>query len=204
MTRRERQAEAAFLRGDLGVDGAAAGEETRDEAEVERARAREQLLRGRTWLGREFLTWLLWRSASGGPLATLEDEGIEALFVGRLTLRSARGDVTELVARGAQAPYAEQVRRALDAGLLVHDARVQLTHGEKVYEAGLDAEHLDVRGASLPELLADDDDERLLERLWLAERLSRLVDELVRAFLQVRAGRSWGRTVASMKAWMRE
>ncbi|MFL5302090.1 MAG: hypothetical protein ACJ79R_17280, partial [Anaeromyxobacteraceae bacterium] len=114
MMRRERQAEAAFLRGDVGVDGATE-EETRDEAEAERAKAREQLLRGRTWLGRELLTWLLWRSEKDGALATLEGEGVEVLFVGRLTLRGARGDVTELIARGTQAPYAAQVRRALDA-----------------------------------------------------------------------------------------
>jgi hypothetical protein len=204
MTRRERRAEAELLRGDVGVDGAATEEETRDEAEAERAKAREQLLRGRTWLGRELLTWLLWRSEAGGPLATLEGEGVEVLFVGRLTLRGVRGDVTELVARGTQAPYSAQVRRALDAGLLVHEARLRLTHGEKVYEVGLDAEFLDVRAAKLPELLAEAEDDRLLERLWLAERLSALIDALVAEFLAIRAGRGWKKTVASMKRWMAE
>lgn len=204
MSRRERQAETAFLRGDVGVDGAATEEETRDDAEAERAKAREQLLRGRTWLGRELLTWLLWRSEGGNALATLDGEGVEVLFVGRLTLRGARGEVTELVARGTEAPYSAQVRRALDAGLLVHQARLRLTHGEKVYETGLDAEFLDVRAAKLPELLAEAEDDRVLERLWLAERLSALVDALVGEFLTVRAGRSWRRTVASMKRWMGE
>ena len=204
MSRRERQTEAAFLRGDVGVDGAATEEETRDEAEAEHAKAREQLLRGRTWLGRELLTWLLWRSEEGGALAKLESEGVEVLFVGRLTLRGARGDVTELVARGTQAPYAAQVRRALDAGLLVHQARLRLTHGEKVYEVGLDAEFLDVRAAKLPELLSEAEDDRLAERLWLAERLSALVDALANEFLAVRAGRGWKKTVAAMKRWMQE
>jgi hypothetical protein len=203
MTRRERREEAAFLRGDVGVDGAAT-EETRDAAEAERAKAREQLLRGRTWLGRELLTWLLWRSEAGGALATVDGDGVEVLFVGRLVLRGARGDVTELVARGTGAPYAEQVRRALDAGLLVHEARVRLTHGERTYEAGLDAEFLDVRGAKLPELLAEADDDRLQERLWLAERLSALVDALAAEFLAVRAGRGWKKTVAAMKRWMHD
>jgi hypothetical protein len=204
MTRRERQADAAFLRGDVGVDGGATEEETRDEAEAERAKAREQLLRGRTWLGRELLTWLLWRSEKGGALATLEGEGVEVLFVGRLTLRGARGDVTELVAQGTQAPYAAQVRRALDAGLLVHQARLRLTHGDKVYEVGLDAEFLDVRAAKLPELLAEAEDDRAAERLWLAERLSALVDALVGEFLGVRAGRGWKKAVTAMKRWMQE
>jgi hypothetical protein len=204
MTRRDRQPEAAFLRGDVGVDGGSTDEETRDEGEAERAKAREQLLRGRTWLGRELLTWLLWRSESTGALATFDGEGVEVLFVGPMTLRGAGGEVTELVARGTQAPYAAQVRRALDAGLLVHQARLRLTHGEKAYEVGLDAEFLDVRAAKLPELLAEADDDRLLERLWLAERLGALVDALVAEFLAVRAGRTWRKTASAMKRWMKE
>ena len=116
------------------------------------------------------------------------------LFTGRITLRGLAGDVIELTARGAQAPYAAQVRRALAAGLLVHQGRLRFTHGEgdgeKVYEATLDAE---------------EDDERVLERLFLAGQLSRFVDALVAAFLEERAGRGWGkRIVPALKRWMQE
>lgn len=201
--RRERSGEAAFLRGEVGADGSAVDEE-RDAAELEQARAREQLLRGRTWLGRELLTWLLWRSEAGGAIVRDGNEDVEVLFLGPLTLRAARGDVVELVARGAQAPYAGEVRRALDAGLLVDRARVRITCGEKVWETGLDAERLDVRAAKLPELLSEADDDRAAERLWLAERLSALVDALAREFLRVRTGRGWKKAAAAMKAWMRE
>ena len=204
MSKRERaRADAAFLRGDVGVDGAATGADDRDQAEVERDRAREQLLRGRTWLGREFLTWLLWRSESGDPLVEREGVGVVVLFTGRLVLRGIAGDVTELSARGALAPYAEQVRRALDAGLLVHGARLRLTHGEKTYEATVDAEFLDVRAAALPELLAEEEDDRTLERLYLAEQLTGMLDALLAAFLEVRAGATWTRKVVpAMKRWM--
>jgi len=204
VSKRERaRAEAAFLRGDVGVDGAATGADDRDQAEVERDRAREQLLRGRTWLGREFLTWLLWRSESGDPLVEREGVGVVVLFTGRLVLRGIAGDVTELSARGALAPYAEQVRRALDAGLLVHGARLRLTHGEKTYEATVDAEFLDVRAAALPELLAEEEDDRTLERLYLAEQLTGMLDALLAAFLEVRAGATWTRKVVpAMKRWM--
>ncbi len=59
MSKRERaREEAAFLRGDVGIDGQATDQKA-DEAEVEKDKAREQLLRGRTYLGREMLTWLL-------------------------------------------------------------------------------------------------------------------------------------------------
>jgi hypothetical protein len=201
--------EAAFLRGEVGVDGAATEADARDAIEVERDKARDELLRGRTWLGRELLTWLLWRSESGDPLVEVEGAGLVVLVTGRITLRGVAGEVTELAARGAEAPYSAQVRRALDAGLLVHQARLRFTHGEgdaeKVYEATIDAEHLDVRAAKLPEVEAEQDDDRLLERLALAAQLSRFVDALVGAFLEERAGAAWGRrTVPALKRWMRE
>ncbi len=205
MPRRDQaRAEAAFLRGDTGVDGVATDHDGRDTAEVERDQAREQLLRGRTWLGRELLTWLLWRSEAGDPLVDVEGAGLEVLFTGRITLRGLAGDVNELAARGVAAPYSAEVRRALDAGLLVHQARLRLEHGEQAYEVTLDAEFLDVRSAKLPPPLAEADDDRLIERLEQAERLSSLVDALVEAFLAERSGKTWRqRTVPALKDWMR-
>jgi hypothetical protein len=204
MSKREQaRAEAAFMRGDTGVDGAAT-EEKQDEAEVERAKAREALLRGRAYLGREFLTWLLFRSESGDPQCEYEKEGVIPLFTGRIVLRGITGDVNELSARGTLAPYSEEVRHALDNGLLVHSARLRLTHGEKVYEVTVDAEFLDIRAAKLPELMSEEEDDRITERLYLCEQLSGMIDALVEAFLSVRTSRTWNKQVVpELKQWMR-
>jgi len=185
------------------VDGQSTQVEERDEAEVEHDKAREEMLRGRTWLGREFLTWMLWRSESSEPLAQDDGEDITVLYVGRVTLRGLHGDVVELMAKGTLAPYSTQVRRALSAGLLVHTARVRFTAGERTWETTLDAEHLDIKSAKLPELLTEEEDDRVSERLDLAERLSSMVDKNLQAFLQVRASRRWSKeTVPALKAWM--
>jgi len=203
--REQARAEAAFLKGQTGVDGVATEADQRDEAEVERDKAREQLLRGRTWLGRELLTWLLWKSESGDPLVEVDGAGVVVLFTGRVLLRGLAGDVTEVAARGAAAPYAAQVKRALASGLLVHQARLRLTIGERSFEVGLDAEHLDVRAAKLPELLTEAEDDRAAERLDLCEQLGRLVDALVEAFLAVRAEKAWAKsTVPALRKWMEE
>ena len=204
MARREQgRAEAAFLRGDTGVDGVATDADQRDESEVERDRAREQLLRGRTYLGRELLTWLLWRSESGDPLVEVDGAGLGVFFTGRVLLRGLAGDVVEIAARGVAAAYAPTVRRALASGLLVHRARLRLTHRERTWEATLDAEFLDVRAARLPEMLTEAEDDRAAERLDLCEQLGRFVDALVAAFLAERAGKAWARrTVPALRAWM--
>jgi hypothetical protein len=201
--REQARAEAAFMRGDVGVDGAAT-EEKQDQAELERGKAREALLRGKAYLGREFLTWLLWRSEGGEPVTSFEKAGLTALFLGRIVLKGVSGDVTEMSARGAMAPYSEQVRQALDRGLLVHQARLLLTHGEKAYEVTVDAEFLDIRAAKLPELMSEEEDSRTGERLYLAEQLSAMLHALVEAFIAVRASKAWSKQIVpEMKQWMR-
>jgi hypothetical protein len=186
------------------VDGqSTASEETKDQAELERDKAREQFVRGRTWLGREFLTWLLWKSEPGDALITYESEPLTVLFAGRVTLRGLHGDVSELSAKGAMAPYSDQVRRALDEGLLLHAARLRFSLGERMWEASLDAEFLDVRSAKLPELLTEEEDDRITERLELSDQLSRMIDALVQAFLDVRLSKKWSaEIVPEMKKWM--
>ena len=193
--------ETKFLRGDAGVDGVAT-EEAKDEAAVELDKAREQLLRGRTYLGREFLTWLLWQSESGDPLVKVEDTGLEVLFLGKLVLKGIHGDVHEVSTRGTLAPYSAVVRFALEKGLLVHSGRLRFTHGEKVYEATLDAEFLDIRAAKLPDLLTEEDDDQLSERLVLVEQLAGFVEALMESFLAVRTTRAWKQAVRGLRSWM--
>lgn len=199
--REQARTDAAFARGDIGVDGGAV-EEKKDAAEVEQDKARQQLLRGRTWLGREFLTWLLWRSEDGDPLVKTDEGGLVVLFTGRITLRGIHGEVTEVSAKGTLAPYSEIVKFALNRGCLVHQARLRFTVGERAWEATLDAEHLDVKSAKLPELLTEEEDDRQAERLDLADQLSAHIDGLADAFLAVRTTRAWNtKVVPELKAW---
>ncbi|MCC6336245.1 MAG: hypothetical protein IT380_19935 [Myxococcales bacterium] len=201
-SRQAARAEARFLRGETGVDGAS-GKEELDPSEVEQAKAREALLRGRTWLGRECLTWLLWKSESTEPITSVDEQPLSVVFHGRLVLRAGAGDVTELSVKGVTSPYSPLVRAALAKGLLVHGARLQLTHGEQQYDVGVDAETFDVKGAKLPALIQEEEGERITERLELAGRLSHLLDALVQAFVTERMSRGWAsKTVPALQEWM--
>jgi hypothetical protein len=193
--------EAAFLRGEVGVDGQAV-EEVKDAAEVEREKAQEQFLRGKAFLGRELLTWLLWRSDLGEPVLVVDGQPVVVAFATRLVLRGISGDVVESTVKGAMAPYSPLVRRSLLKGLLVHQARVRLMHGELPFEVGLDAETFDLKSAKLPEVSKGEADDMLHERLALADQLGRVVEALIEAFLKLRQGHKWGAEVVAMRAWM--
>ena len=196
--------ERAFLRGEVGVDGAAV-EEEKDESHKELAKAQEALLRGRTWLGRECLTWLLWKSESTDAVLNVDDLPVNVVFNGKATLRAASGDVTEVQVKGVTAPYAKLVKHAMAKGLLVHTAKLQLTWGEQVYDFTIDAEFFDIRSAKLPALLQEEEDDKLSERLELATRASKVADALVAAFVKERSAKSWtSKTVPALRKWMEE
>ncbi len=196
-------AETKFLRGETGVDDLATAEE-RDEAALEAEQAKAQAFNNGTYLGREFLTWLLWRSESSESLLEVDGEPLRVLFTSRLILRAITGQVTEMAAKGAVAPYAALVKQVMAGGLLVQQARIQLTLGERVFWLTMDAENLDVRSAKLPSLIAEEESERVEERLYLTELISRCIDALAESFLQLRTTAEWKRNeVPEIQAWLK-
>jgi hypothetical protein len=193
-------AETKFLRGDTGVDGAKTNEEVPPEV-AEAEKAKEALYRGRTWLGRELLTWLLFRSESGEPVAKVDGSNVSVLFTGKLSLRAASGDVTEVMLKGVAAPYSRLTRKALAEGLLAHGCRLLLTHGEQTFETNLDAEFFAVGSAKLPALLKDEGDDPVAERLELATRLSTVLDGLLDTFMKLRTSKAWAAEVKALHDW---
>ncbi|MFT3706131.1 MAG: hypothetical protein QM817_00555 [Archangium sp.] len=196
--------ERAFLRGEVGVDGQAT-EEEQDLEQVEAGKAREALLRGRTWLGRECLTWLLWKSESTEAVITHDKKDVVVVFNGKLNVRAGAGEVLEAQVKGVTSPYSKLMKKALSQGLLVHVAKMQVTHGEQVYDFVLDAEFFDLRAVKLPALMQEGDDAQLTERLELATLASGLADALVAAFVKERSAKTWSsKVVPEMKEWMTE
>jgi hypothetical protein len=193
--------ETRFSQGQVGADGAAL-EATREATEVEQDKAREALLRGRTWLGRECLTYWLWRSESSQRAFEFEGEDVALIFHGRLALKAGAGAVTEMLVKGVTAPYSKLVKQALGRGVLVHVARLKIALGERVYEATVDAEFFDVKAVKLPTLVSEDADEKLLERLALTQQLARIVESMAREFIHVRRSKKWPHVVGEISHWL--
>jgi hypothetical protein len=186
---------------ETGVDGLEVDEE-KDETEVEKGKAKEELVRNRTYLGREMLTWMLMKSESGDAFIKLDGEDIAVLFTGRIVLRGIAGEITELQAKGSAAPYSDLTRAAIARGLLVHAARLRIQAGEQSFQVTLDAEHFDFRGAEVPQVLSEEEDDKIAERMWLAEKLSKIVEALLAKFLEVRSSATWRkREVPAIRKW---
>lgn len=180
-------------------------EASSDEAtEAEADSSREAFLRGKAYLGREFLTWLLWLTEAGDTLLQAAGKPVTALFVKKLVLRGISGDVAESRLAGQVSPYSTLTRRALARGLLIAEARLLLQHNGFVYDIGIDAELLGIKGAVLPDLLTREADDRLVERIEHVERIAAIVRLLAERWLRLRVSRAWAGAAAELGEWIRD
>jgi hypothetical protein len=193
--------DSQFSNAKIGADGEAL-EQEKDVSIVEQEKAREALLRGRTWLGRECLTYWLFKSESTESVFQFEKEDVTLVFHGKLALKAGGGEVTEMNVKGVTAPYSSLVKMAISRGLLAHVARLKITHGDRVFDATIDAEFFDVKAVKLPSLLSGDEDEKLLERLELVNQLAKITEKLASEFISVRTSKKWTGVVKEMTQWM--
>lgn len=108
------------------------------------------------FLGRELLTWLLWRADRGEAAFGERDGGPTVAFGGKARLKGLAGDGTDTVLKGGQAAHAVAVRAALGCGRTLREAELILFAGEREWRFTLDADTLDLRSVRLPEAQRED------------------------------------------------
>lgn len=161
-------------------------------------------LRTRTFLGREFLSWLLWRAECEGASVASSQRGRVAVRIGsRVTTTSLAGEVGSCPMRGMAPGGSLEARAALFRGGTVSQMAVALEAGAVGWEAVVSS-GFDLRGVKLPDDDSEDLDGRIARRLDAIRELSELLDAAFVEFLRVRLGESWRENVANIGEWLRE
>jgi hypothetical protein len=161
------------------------------------------------WPGREFLTWLWFKSeARNGMIALPDGSETEVIFVQRLALESGDGEYTEsVVCRGLHADLREG-REALRQGKKIKEARLKLSRDAASWEFTFKADRFQFQSLKLP-LLMDRDEEqedrsgRILERLYLLETAVRTMNQLFSLFLSLRLSPQWPQEKTRMDHWLK-
>jgi hypothetical protein len=157
------------------------------------------------FLGREFMSWLLFRVARGE--ATFEDESgdFSMAFGGRVRLAGPAGDVTDAVLKGSSPAASVELHAGLGAGRSIREAEMRISRGEREFRFTLIAETLDLRTVKMPAPLRDENDDRLADRMALLEELESCIRAAFQAFVKERTRPVWQRSVIpEMRAWLAE
>ncbi len=157
------------------------------------------------YLGREFLTWLWYRSATQQGIFELPDGAVEVWFDARLTLES-QGDLKEQNVIKAESPTeTTEAHAALLTGKLVSEARLRVVHGQKQWSLAMKGDTLGVSGVKIPALLSREDDDQLYERFMLIEEIEDMLAALFRQFMELRLDDAlWRPEIQAIRTWVHE
>ena len=155
------------------------------------------------FLAREFLTWLVFHAeVKGGDFADAESSFLLS-FGGKLVLRSPAGLVTDLTMRGPSPVGSQDIHFAIAGGLAVKEADLRLELNDRAWSFTLATEFFDLKRVKLPELLTEESDDRVSERLALLGELDETVNRAFLQFLQLRVSRAWkDEVVPAIREWL--
>jgi hypothetical protein len=163
------------------------------------------------FLGREFLTWLWFKSEERGGAISLPEVGdVETAFMRRLVLESGDGEYSEtVVCQGLHADLKEG-KAALREGKKVKEARLQLGKGTDQWEFTLKADQFQIQSMKLPSGLSfseegEQKEGRLLERIGLVENALKTLDQLFSLFLARRLSPAWSsEEIPRLRKWVQK
>jgi recombination associated protein RdgC len=161
-------------------------------------------------LGREFLTWLWYKSEErGGAVQVSGAADVEISFTRRLALESGGGEYSEsIVCQGLHAELKEG-KAAIQEGKKVKEARVQLGIGPEKFEFTLKGDSFHFQTLRFPAGLEQAEEEendkggRVLERIYLMEKAVKTTDQLFNTFLKRRLSPQWSsEEIPRIRKWL--
>jgi recombination associated protein RdgC len=170
------------------------------------------VVESKRFLGREFLTWLLYRMEEDGGRLILGGDVFELALGDRVVLeeRGERNARLTLVDEGDMRP---ELGAGLRRGKTMDRARISITRGERRFELSLDGGLLTYDSLKCPPLgdrdatLADDPraayENDLFLRLADVEEVVGVLDRAFASFCELRVSPRWSaETLPALRAWI--
>jgi hypothetical protein len=157
-----------------------------------------ELLYAYRFLGREFLTWLWFKSEAelDGLIKVREQEPVIVAVGDKMTLETGDGEYREtLVLQGSHSEHRE-ARLGLMQGKLPEEMHLKLIRGQDEWQLTLKAATLEIKGlksksAAGPQEDDEDQEAFFFDQMYQVEAISAIIDGLFREFLQVRLSPAW-------------
>ena len=147
-------------------------------------------------IGREFLTWLWFKSEERNGRITLNSkEEVELHFLKRLALEAGEGEYSQgVVCHGIHAELKEG-KEAIRQGKKVKEAGIKMTHDQNEWEFIFKADSFHFQSLKMPQAdwqdEQDDGSGKLLERIYVIENAAKTIDSLYESFLKIRCSPQW-------------
>lgn len=178
------------------------------------------LIRANSWIGQDFLIWLLYQTITGSGEYSVSIKGVMQVsepftaFMNDRLLLQASGEtgVQKVTVAGAQDDFLE-VLAALRMGKCITEATIHLEKDENAWKLTLKGELFHFGSFKCPAVQIEKDssvdkaaeaEAAFFERMHLLESGFQLFDSLFTTFLSERLSAEWASTLVKMKAWISE
>lgn len=147
-------------------------------------------------IGREFLTWLWFKSEErNGRIALTNGEEVELHFIKRVVLESGEGEYSQSVVCSGIHAELKEGKEAIRQGKKVKEAGIKLTSNQNEWEFTFKADTFQFQSLKPPVMdwqeTQEDPSGNILERIYLIENAVKTVDSLYDSFLQIRYSPQW-------------
>jgi len=148
------------------------------------------------FMGNEFLTWL-WYVVDNEPglFGRLLDEPASVEIGNRMVLENRFNEKVETITIKGDDAGLEEALLALQKGALVAELHLVFRQGEQQWQFNLKGESLNVSGVKTPETAAAETPEDMegwvLEKIYLFEKVTALVENSFAEFARLRTGTEW-------------
>jgi hypothetical protein len=157
----------------------------------------------RSFLGKEFLTWLWYKSETQNHKLTIGKYGTFNLYIDdKIVLSSTSGSVRENSLKGGTPAYAHEAGSALGAGKLVHEAKFILQDSERQWSFTILGEDLSLRTVRLPTISEADSHAHISQRIAYSRQLTELIDYLFKTFMDLRISENFVVELTHIRDWI--
>ena len=161
-------------------------------------------------IGREFLTWLWFKSEErNGRIALSKSEEVELHLLKRIALEAGEGEYSQgVVCSGLHAELKEG-KEAIRQGKRVKEAGIKLHHDQNEWEFNFKADTFHFQSLKMPVVdwqeTPEDPSASLLERIYLIENAVKTIDKIYESFLAIRFSTEWAKNEKPrMSKWLKK
>ncbi len=169
------------------------------------------ILKQKAFLGREFLTWLWFKSEqTGGRIEIANDKTVQVVFLDRMTLDLSDAESPQSVSIRGEHSQLREGLAALREGKKIEEARISVSAGQDDFTLVLKGTWLAFGSlrtpAGLPSEEADPEEGpegRFLEKAHLIEQGIDNIDALFAHFLKIRISEEWdSQELPALRNWI--
>ena len=163
-----------------------------------------ELIQQKAFLGKEFLTWLWFRSETSGAIEMRGGKMAEVEIMGPIVLDAQYGDARMSTLKGESPATSPEAHASLLEGKKLKRAKLKFKRDDNEWIATLDGENFNLTGLAMPEAGRMPFDDLIAVRMEWVMEFENILADLFEAFMTLRMDTAdWSGEVVKIHDWVK-